>query len=188
MKNVVVFASGSGTNTENLLSYYTNHSKISICAVFTNNKNAGVVQIANKHNIPCLFLTRDAFYNSEIILSQLFVFQPSLIVLAGFLWLIPKYLIEHYSEKIINIHPALLPKHGGKGMIGNKVHEEVLACNDIESGITIHYVNEKYDEGEIILQVSCEVKSDDNVESLSNRIHKLEYEHLPKAIKNLLTD
>ena len=186
MKNVVIFASGSGTNANNLLQVFKDHDEIRICAIFTNNKNAGVVDVAMNHGIPCMFITKEFFYESELILSELFVFDPSLIVLAGFLWLIPPYLINKYPSKIINIHPALLPKYGGNGMYGSKVHEAVLKNKEKESGVTIHFVNERFDEGKIIHQAKCDVLIDDTIETLSKRIHHLEYSQLPKVVEEML--
>ena len=188
MKNVIIFASGSGTNADNLMKYFSENEEINIAALFTNKPHAGCVQVAKKHGIPRYFLTKEFFYESDLILSELFVLRPDLIVLAGFLWKIPEYLISVYPKKIINLHPALLPKFGGKGMYGMKVHETVLLKGERESGITIHYVNEKYDEGEIIMQATCGVKKHDTAKTLASRIHELEYEHLPKVVEELLSN
>lgn len=180
MKNIVIFASGSGSNAENIYNYVKNNDEINISLIVTNNKNAFVIERAKKLNIPCEIITKSQFQDSNSVLNTLKKYNADLIVLAGFLLLIPEYLIEKY--KIINIHPALLPKYGGKGMYGDNVHKAVIENKEIESGITIHYVNSKYDEGKIIFQAKCKVTPDDTFETLAEKIHKLEYEHFPHVI------
>ena len=187
-QKIAIFASGSGTNAENIAEYFSGSPEKAVTLILSNNKNAGVFGRAERLNIPSVLFSKDEFYQSQNVLDILKQEKIDLIVLAGFLWLIPDYLISNFSGKIINIHPALLPKYGGKGMFGMKVHESVLYNKESESGITIHFVNEKYDDGEVILQVRCNVDPDDTPESLANKIHALEYEFFPKAIDKLLAD
>ena len=151
-----------------------------------NNPQAGVLQRAKRLEIPSLVFNRQAFYNSEVILNILKNYQPDLIVLAGFLWKVPPYLTETNPDKIINIHPSLLPKYGGKGMYGIRVHQAVIDHHETESGITIHYVNEHYDEGNIIFQAKTTVLPTDTPETLAEKIHSLEYQYFPKTIEKLL--
>ena len=187
MKNVVIFASGSGTNADHLIGFFKSHPSIRIAAVYTNKKDAGVIEVAKKHNTPIFHFTRELFLDPKFMLDNLREFKTDLIVLAGFLWKIPDFLIEAYPNQIINLHPSLLPKHGGKGMYGIKVHQSVIDAGEVKSGITIHYVNEAYDEGKIIVQATCVVHPNDTAEDLAKRIHILEYEHLPKVVDQLLT-
>ncbi len=188
MKNIAIFASGSGTNAENIIQFFKNKENIEVKLILSNKKDAYVIKRAENHNIPVILFNKDTLYNSNDLLIILNEFNIDLIVLAGFLWLMPQNLIKAYPDKIINIHPALLPKYGGKGMYGRYVHEAVLKNKDIESGITIHYVNEIYDEGIIIFQAKCPVYNTDTPEILAKRIHKLEYEYFPKVIEELLSD
>lgn len=184
MKNIIVFASGSGSNAENINSYLKNIDDINISLIVTNNKNAYVIERAKKMNIPCQVISKAQFQESEFVLNILNKYNADLIVLAGFLLLIPEYLIEKY--KIINIHPALLPNYGGKGMYGNNVHKAVIENKETESGITIHYVNKKYDEGEIIFQAKCKLSDKDTFETLASKIHELEYNNFPRVIKEVV--
>jgi phosphoribosylglycinamide formyltransferase-1 len=186
MNNIVLFASGSGTNVENIVNFFKNDPETEISLVLTNNPEAYVIQRAEKLGIPVRIFNRDDFYKNNAILTLLKNINPDLIVLAGFLWLIPADLIKAFPDRIINIHPALLPKYGGKGMYGSRVHEAVVKNKEKESGITIHYVNEKYDEGNIIFQAKCEVLPSDSPEDVAQKVHKLEYEHFPKVIAKLL--
>ena len=186
MKKVALFASGSGSNVQNISEYFATNPHVKINLILSNNPNAFVLERAKKLGIQTHVFTRDSFYNSHEIIKVLEKAQTDFIVLAGFLWLIPQYLIQAYPNKIINIHPALLPKYGGKGMYGSKVHEAVINNKEKESGITIHYVNEQYDEGSIIFQALCMVKPDDSPESVAKRIHELEYEYYPKIIEQLI--
>lgn len=184
MKKIVVFASGSGTNAENLIrSFNRTDSEIEVSKVLTNSSSAGVIKRARKLGVDVEVFGREDFKQTAFLKK---VGHPDLIVLAGFLWLIPDYLVSAFPKRIINIHPALLPKFGGKGMYGKNVHQAVLQSGDKQSGITIHYVNEHYDEGEIIVQARCEVKLNDSVDALAQRIHKLEYLYLPLAVKTCL--
>ena len=186
MKKIAIFASGSGTNAENIYKYFANNKNIQISLILSNQKNAFVLKRAEKLNIENLIFNRNDLYNTSTVINILQKKNIDLIVLAGFLWLIPDNLIGNYQNKIINIHPALLPKYGGKGMYGDKVHKEVIENKDTESGITIHYVNTKYDEGEIIFQAKCKIENTDTHETLAKKIHKLEYLHFPQIIEEIL--
>ncbi len=184
MKNIAIFASGSGTNAQNIVEYFIDNKRINVSLILSNDKNAFVLKRAEKLNIPFQSFDKGDFYKSTNVIGLLKDYSIDFIVLAGFLWLIPLSLIKEYPNKMINIHPALLPKYGGKGMYGMKVHEMVIANGDGESGISIHYVNEKYDEGEIILQATIDILQSDTPESIAQKIHKLEYKHYPEVIKN----
>ena len=188
MKNIAIFASGSGTNAERIIEYFKEKDNVKINLVLSNRKDAYVIQRAQNHNVPVIYFSRETFYDTEDLLIILKEFSIDLIVLAGFLLLIPEYMLKAYPGKIINIHPALLPKYGGEGMYGMKVHEEVIKSKDKESGISIHYVNEKYDEGELIFQAKCPIDENETPESLAEKVHKLEYEHFPVVIEKLLSD
>ncbi len=188
MKNIAIFASGTGTNTRNIITYFKNNSEINVSVVLSGSKNAGVVQIAKEAGIPCVITSKDEFNKGKNIAQKLKFFNIDFIVLAGFLWLLPSYLVKKYYNRIVNIHPALLPKYGGKGMYGNNVHQAVIEAKEKQSGISIHYVNERYDEGNIIFQSSCPVLPGDTLEDLAARVHKLEYEHYPKVIERLLIE
>ena len=185
-KKIVIFASGSGTNAENIIKFFQKTENTRVQAVFSNKKFAGALERAHKLGIKALHFDRDAIYNSNDILNLLKDMDPDLIVLAGFLWLFPSNIIQQFPDKIINIHPALLPKYGGKGMYGAKVHEAVIARKEKESGITIHYVNEKYDEGQTIFQATTLIDQNDDATSLAEKIHELEYKHFPEVIQQLL--
>lgn len=185
-KKIVIFASGTGTNAENIIKFFQKSSQAAVVAVFSNKRSAKVLRKAHNHNIKALHFDRDALYNSNEVLHVLQDINPDLIVLAGFMWIFPENIIKKFSDKIINIHPALLPRYGGKGMYGMKVHQKIIKNKEKESGISIHYVNEKYDEGEIILQARTEVLEDDTPESLAEKIHQLEYKHFPEVIQQLL--
>lgn len=187
MINAAIFASGEGTNAENLFNYFHNDSRIKFKLVITNRDDAGIIKRAEAHKKNVQIISKDALlsYTPQII-EFLNAEHIDLIILAGFLLKIPETLVKAFPKKIINIHPALLPKHGGKGMYGNNVHKAVLANREQESGITIHYVNEEYDKGEIILQVKCVVDEEETVDTLAAKIHELEYTYLPKAIETLL--
>lgn len=188
MKKIVIFVSGSGSNAQRIVEFAKNESltPFEIEAIFCNNPKAFAIQRAEKLDIPCVVFNRKEFYESSEILIALEQIKPDLIVLAGFLWLIPQAVIEAYRNKIINIHPALLPKYGGKGMFGDRVHQAVLDHAEKESGITIHYVTENYDEGDVILQKTCPVRADDTIESLATRIHALEHQWFPVVVEQLL--
>jgi phosphoribosylglycinamide formyltransferase-1 len=185
MKNIVLFASGAGSNVQAIINYFEGKNLVKPVAVVCNKQGAGVLAIAAKHNIPTIMIDRPIF-KSEDFLAQLQALQADLIVLAGFLWKVPDHIVSAFPNKIINIHPALLPKYGGKGMYGAFVHEAVVNNKEKESGITIHYVNENYDEGNTILQAHCTVAADDDGSSLAQKIHKLEHFYFPRAIEFLL--
>lgn len=185
---IAIFASGAGTNAENIANYFKGNKRIKVALILSNKKDALVLQKAEKLNIKSHYFNREEFSNSQTVLDSLKAEKINFIVLAGFLWLIPKYLIDNFPKKIINIHPALLPKYGGKGMYGDKVHQRVIDNNETESGITIHYVNENYDEGNIIFQSKCKITPNDNPQTLANKIHELEYKYFPKTIEKLITN
>ena len=187
-RKIAIFASGSGTNTQRIIEYFAGHSSIIVSMILSNKKDAYVLVRAEQFNIPSVVFDRQTFNESDEILRILEKNEIDFIVLAGFLWLIPVYLIKAFQGRIINIHPALLPKYGGKGMYGVHVHQAVLDSGDRESGISIHYVNEAYDEGAIIFQARCEVLPDDTPESLAQRIHQLEYKHYPEVIERLVLE
>ena len=186
VKRLAIFASGSGTNAENIIRYFQSNKKAVVEMVFCNNPKAGVIERAEKLQVPHFLFDKMDFYESNKIESLLKEFQIDLIVLAGFLWLLPEKFINAFPDKIINIHPALLPRYGGKGFYGAKVHEAVLKAGEKKSGITVHYVNANFDEGKIIAQFTCEVSQSDTPESLAAKIHRLEFEHYPKVIEQLL--
>lgn len=186
MKKIAILASGSGTNAENLIRFFRTKPAGRVDFVLTNKPGAGVIQRSESLHVETLVFGREQFYKSDDIVDLLKEREIDLIVLAGFLWLVPPGLIRSYQGRIINIHPALLPKYGGKGMYGSHVHKAVVNSGDVESGITIHHVNQDYDEGSIIFQAKCEVKDGDSPEDLAARIHELEYEHYPKVVEKLL--
>ncbi|MDX5422699.1 MAG: phosphoribosylglycinamide formyltransferase [Hymenobacteraceae bacterium] len=185
-KNIVIFASGSGSNAQRLLEHFEHHPDIRVAALFSNNPNAYALKRAETFHVPALLFNREEFYRSDKVLQQLEQFKPDLIVLAGFLWLVPQSLLQAYPNKIINIHPALLPKYGGKGMHGINVHTAVLAAGEPESGITIHLINEEYDKGEFLLQERCPVLPEDTPEALAARVLQLEHRCLPMVVEELL--
>ena len=188
MKRVAVFASGSGTNFQQICEYFNQkNNDIKIELLIVNKKNAYVLERAKQLNVKSVYFNREDFYSSDKVVECLKENQIDFIVLAGFLWLIPDNILKEYPNKIINIHPALLPNYGGKGMHGHHVHEAVIAAKEPESGITIHYVNEKYDEGNIIFQAKCSITPEDTADSLAEKIHLLEKEHFPKVIDSLLS-
>lgn len=186
MNKLALFASGSGSNVENIWKYFKNSNETEVTIVFCNNPNAFVIERCKKMGVPCEVFSRDSFYNSTHILEVLNGLNINLIVLAGFLWLIPEYLIKAFPGQIVNIHPALLPKYGGKGMYGDKVHKAVVENNEVETGITVHLVNEHFDEGEIVFQAKCKVDPDDSFSDVAEKVHRLEYAFFPKIIDNLL--
>jgi phosphoribosylglycinamide formyltransferase-1 len=186
MKRLAIFASGSGSNAENIARYFSNKPKFEISAILTNNANAFVLSRARSLNIPTLVFSRSEFNETDKIVDFLAEKKIDFVVLAGFLWLLPLNLLRKYPNSIVNIHPALLPKYGGKGMYGMNVHNAVVENKEKESGITIHMINEKYDEGKIVFQAKCDISPDDTPEDVAEKIHKLEYEFFPKTIEQLL--
>ena len=185
-KNIAIFASGNGSNAENIYRFFQKSSDISVVLICSNNKGAYVVRRAEKLQIPLFLFTKQGFENFFELKKVLEAKEIDFIILAGFLLKIPKKILEHYPDKIINIHPALLPKYGGKGMYGNIVHKAVLENKEVESGITIHFVNSEYDDGEIIFQAKCKVKKNDSVESLVKKVQKLEQDFFPKIIEGVI--
>ena len=188
MKKIAIFASGNGTNAQRIIDYFHGSHQISIGLILCNNRNAYVLERARMAKVPTVCFDRKEFYESNFILDILTVQGITFIVLAGFLWLIPGYLLDAYRGRILNIHPALLPKYGGKGMYGMRVHEAVIRAGDQESGITIHQVNKNYDEGQIIFQAKCKVDAGDTPESLAEKIHQLEYRHFPVVIESVILE
>ncbi len=186
MTKIVLFASGSGSNAENIVNFFKNTPDMSISCILTNNPDAYVIERAKKLRIPHRIFNRQELNKDDVILDFLTKNKTDLIVLAGFLWLMPSKITNTFPNKIINIHPALLPKYGGKGMYGIRVHEAVVQNKEKESGITIHYVNENYDEGNIIFQAKCKVLAGDTPDDVAQKIHILEQEHFPKVIKQLI--
>jgi len=188
MINLAILASGSGTNAENIARYFTDSKEIGVKCIVTNTKKAGVLERAKQLNISSYYFPNSEIKKSDRVLDCLNNHQIDYIILAGFLVLIPKKIVSAFSNRIMNIHPALLPDYGGKGMYGDNVHKAVLANRETQSGISIHYVNEKYDEGALILQAYCPVLPKDSVEDLASRIHKLEYRYYPQAIEQVIFD
>ena len=187
MKRIILFASGSGTNVENIANYFRDHGEIKIELVLTNKRDAYVIDRCNKLNINVLYFNKASFRDSDIILQILRCLNPDLIVLAGFLWKVPPAIVAEFEGRMINIHPALLPKYGGKGMYGINVHRAVKENLEKESGITIHYVNEHYDEGSIVFQTSVSINQEDSPEDIAKKVQQLEYEHFPVVIEQLLS-
>ena len=186
MRNIAIFASGSGTNAENIIKYFSNKNSAKVSLVLSNRRQALVLKRAEALNIRTLFFEHKEFYVTGKVLRYLALYKIDFIVLAGFLWLVPETIIEKYPGRIINIHPALLPFYGGKGMYGDIVHKSVIENHDTESGITIHYVNKMYDKGDIIFQTRCIVDPSDTHDSLAEKVHALEYLHYPKVIEELV--
>ena len=187
MKRIVIFASGSGTNAENIIKYFKQSTIASVVRVLTNKQHAKVLERANKLSIKSLYFSKKAFAEDDIILNLLKK-EADYIILAGFLWHIPAKIVEAFQNKIINIHPALLPKYGGKGMYGMHVHNAVVENKEKKTGITIHYVNENYDEGAIIFQEKVSVQPNDTPEMVATKIHELEYEHFPRVIEQVILE
>ncbi|MDO5760181.1 MAG: phosphoribosylglycinamide formyltransferase [Bacteroidota bacterium] len=188
MKNIVLFASGNGSNVQQITEYFRGSKEVNVACVVVNRKNIYVIERAKNLGLECYYFNREDFYNSDKVLNLLKEKQADYIILAGFLWLVPKNILSEYERKIINIHPALLPKYGGKGMYGHNVHEAVIENKEQESGITIHFVNQEYDKGDIIFQAKCEITQQDNAESLAEKIHILEKEYFPKIIERVITN
>ncbi len=185
MKNIAIFASGSGTNAENIIKFFQDHPAGRVQLVLSNNADAYVLERARKLGVPAVTFSRQELMEGKV-LEELRKSQIDLVVLAGFLWLVPGDLVSAFPGRMINIHPALLPKYGGKGMYGDRVHIAVKDSGDRESGITIHLVNEKYDEGDILLQAYCAVNPEDTPEDIAKKVHALEYQYYPKVIESML--
>jgi phosphoribosylglycinamide formyltransferase-1 len=185
-KSIVIFASGAGSNARKIIDHFRG-TPVKVALIACNKSGAGVLSIAEKENIPTLLIEKERFFRGDGFVPEFQSVGADLIVLAGFLWKIPQTLINAYPRKIVNIHPALLPKYGGRGMYGQYVHEAVINAGEVESGITIHFVDEHYDNGDIIFQTGCPVLETDSPASLAERIHRLEYAHYPIVIEKLLT-
>jgi phosphoribosylglycinamide formyltransferase-1 len=185
MKKILLFASGAGSNVENIIQYFKNNPDVKIAGVFSNNSNAIVLDKAKNHNVPTLIFNREQLTDG-FVFDKIAELKPDLIVLAGFLWKMPEEIVKAYPNKIINIHPALLPKYGGKGMYGIKVHQMVLENKEKETGITIHYVNEHYDEGEFIFQQKVAIEDCKTPEEVADKIHELEHKYFPIIIEKIL--
>ena len=187
-KNIAIFASGSGTNAENIIRYFQENDLIRVALVLSNRSDAYVLERAHRLQVPSEVFLKEDWVSGEQILALLHEYHIDFIVLAGFLVRVPERLLHAYPDKIINIHPALLPKYGGKGMYGDRVHEAVVAAGEKESGITIHYINEHYDEGNTIFQATCPVLSTDSPDDVAKKVHALEYEHFPQIIEQVLNN
>ena len=183
---IAIFASGAGSNAQHIINTFSSSTNIKVALIVCNKPGAGVLIIAKKAGIPFLLIEKDQFFNGDNYLPELQKHKIDFIVLAGFLWKIPAHLIKAYPKKIINIHPALLPKYGGKGMFGHYVHDAVISNKETESGITIHYVDELYDHGAVIFQATCAVNENDTADTLAHKIHLLEHAHYPKVIAEIL--
>lgn len=182
MRNIAIFASGSGSNAENIANYFSGSQEVSIALIVCNKADAFVFERAKKLGIPSKLVTKAEMQDQDLVLSLMKEYHIDFIVLAGYLVLVPKYLVEAFPRAIVNIHPALIPLHCGKGMYGDKVHEDVVRCGDKESGITIHYVNEFFDNGDIIFQAKCTVEPGDDAHAVATKVHALEYAHFPHVI------
>ena len=185
-KKLAIFASGSGSNAENICNYFANSSDIEVVLMCTNKRDAYIVKRAEKLDIPVVFISKSELNNFDNLHKKLQSVKVDIIILAGFLLKLPAIMIEYYPNRILNIHPSLLPKYGGKGMYGNKVHKAVLENKETESGISIHFVNQNYDEGEIVLQEKCVISEDETLETLTEKIHQLEHNYFPIAIEKIL--
>lgn len=185
---VAIFASGSGTNAEKIFQHFQGHPSIDIALLLSNNHKAFALQRAENYNIPTAVFNRQQLYHSNYVVDLLLASDISFVVLAGFMWLVPQNLLKAFPNKIVNIHPALLPKYGGKGMYGMHVHQAVVENGEVETGITIHFVDENYDEGDIIKQAKCEINPGETADEVAKKVHELEYEHYPSTIEMLVGD
>jgi phosphoribosylglycinamide formyltransferase 1 len=186
LKRIAIFASGSGSNAQRIMEHFKRNKEMEVALVLCNKPDAYVLQRADNFEVPTHVFNKEELYHTNSIDNLMKNLEIDLIVLAGFMWLIPERIIQAYSKRIVNIHPALLPKFGGEGMYGKKVHEAVLQSGDTETGISIHYVNEQFDEGEIIYQSRCLIDTNDDAEKLAYKVHQLEHQHYPKIIEDLL--
>ena len=180
--NVAILASGSGTNAENITRYFMSSPDVHVSLILTNSQKAFALQRARNLGIPCAYFSKEFWQDGEAVLGLLKAYNIGFVVLAGFLAKIPDAILRAYPHRMVNIHPSLLPLHGGKGMYGDKVHEDVVRCGDKQSGITIHYVNEKFDNGDIIFQATCPVEPTDDAHAVAEKVHALEYAHFPHVI------
>ena len=183
MKRIAIFASGAGSNAQKILAHFKTGNKVEVALIVSSKPNAGVLSFAKEYSVPTLIIDREKFLKGDGYVAELQAAKIDWIILAGFLWKIPVSLLNHWEKRIINIHPALLPKYGGKGMYGEAVHQAVITASEKESGITIHYVDEQYDHGATIFQATCPVLPTDNAASLANKIHALEHLHYPVIIE-----
>lgn len=188
MTNIAIFVSGSGTNCENIIRYFQNHHTIKPALVLSNKADAYALVRAANHGVPTVVVSREDFNNQAYMMGLMQQYAIDFIVLAGFLMMVPPFLVEHYEHRLLNIHPALLPKYGGKGMYGHHIHEAVRRNNETETGITIHYVSNKCDDGEIIFQAKTPVQATDTPEDIAENIHKLEQQHFPAVIEKVIAE
>lgn len=186
MANIAIFASGTGTNAGKIIEYFKENPNIRVVLVVSNKATAPVLNLADQHGIEKMVIRRRSFYETEGLLGELRKRKVDFIVLAGFLWLIPKYLVRAYEKRMVNIHPALLPKYGGRGMYGMHVHQAVKAAGESASGITIHYVDEHYDEGSIVFQASCPLEPEDEPEDIARKVQRLEHQHFAPVVEQLV--
>ena len=186
MKQIAIFASGTGTNAARIIDHFRHHATIKISLIVCNKPGAGVLSIAEKEQIPTILLEKEQFFRGDAYVKELQDRKIDFLVLAGFLWKIPAALVKAYGGHILNIHPALLPKYGGKGMYGHYVHEAVIAAREKETGITIHYVDEWYDHGQVVFQASFPIEETDTPESVARKVHTLEHEHFPRVIEQVI--
>ena len=185
--NLAIFASGTGSNATKIVEYFRNSNHINVSLIVSNKSKAGVLRMAEENEIPTLILNRQEFYETESILEKLNTYSIDYLILAGFLWLIPKCLVQAFENRIINIHPALLPKYGGKGMYGMHVHRAVKEAREKESGMTIHFVNEQYDDGAIIYQAKCSLEENDSPDDIARKVLKLEHTYFAKVIEEVVS-
>ncbi|MGI9158250.1 MAG: phosphoribosylglycinamide formyltransferase [Saprospiraceae bacterium] len=188
MRRIAIFASGSGSNARKIMEHFEGHPHIRVVLVVSNKRDAGVLAIAAEFGVDTLVIDRSSFYETEALLGALRARGVDFVVLAGFLWLAPDYLVAAYPRRILNIHPALLPKYGGKGMYGRHVHEAVKAAGETETGMTIHYVNERYDEGDIVFQATCPVKQDDTPDTIARNVLALEHRYYSEVVERLVNE
>ena len=184
--NIAILASGNGSNAENIACYFEADPEVKVSLILTNSQKAFALQRARNLGIPCAYFSKEFWQEGTAVLGLLQTYHIGFVVLAGFLAKVPDAILQAYPYRMVNIHPSLLPLHGGKGMYGDRVHEDVSRCGDKESGITIHYTSEVYDAGQIVAQYKCEVKPDDSLDTLATRVHALEYEYYPKVIEKLV--
>lgn len=185
-KNLAIFASGTGSNAKKIIDHFKHHTEINVSLIISNNPSAKVLIMAEKEGVPTMVISRNKFYGNEDILKIFNKYLVDYVVLAGFLWLVPSYLVKAYKNRMVNIHPALLPKFGGKGMYGMNVHEAVKKAGEYESGMTIHYVSEQYDDGDIVFQKACSLSNDDTPQTIANKVLELEHRYFPIIIDNLV--
>ena len=188
MKNIAIFGSGAGTNAEKIIEYFSHHPTIKVALVVSNKHEAGILKVALNNDIPSVVVNRGDFYSTDKLIILMKEKEIDLIVLAGFLWMIPENILKNYPDKLLNIHPALLPEFGGKGMYGMKVHEQVHQSGKLKTGISIHKVNEHYDEGEIVFQTTCDIDSSDTPASIATKVQQLEHHYYPIIIERVMSD